>query len=76
MTRIQKYIVGLRMHDKQLREEDARKDDPFGKKEEKKVTIPKHLRYSGDEDLFKAKMQTIAKHWCEDEKEAEHTRKV
>ena len=29
MTRIQKYLVGLKKEDKRLREEDAKKLDPF-----------------------------------------------
>ena len=31
MARMQKFIVGLKKEDKRLREEDAKKDDPFEK---------------------------------------------
>ena len=54
LARIQKCIVGLRMHEKQLREEDATTKGPFEKREEK-VTISKYLRCSKGRESFQRK---------------------
>ena len=40
MTRVQTYIVGLKIHDKELREEEAKKKNPFGTKEATNTVIP------------------------------------
>ena len=45
MTRIQAYIVGLKIHDKKPREEDEFRRDPFGTKDDRKITNPESLAY-------------------------------
>ena len=37
------FIVGLKIEDRRLREEDEKKDDPFQKKGKKKVVVERML---------------------------------
>ena len=46
MTRIQKYIIGLKEYDRQLREELAERGDPFKTKKTEKITVPRRLGYA------------------------------
>ena len=46
MVRIQRFIVGLKNHDRKLREEEKKEADPFGKEEKEKICIPKRLGYA------------------------------
>ena len=46
MIRIQRFIVGLKNHDKKLREVEKKKEDPFGKEEKEKVCIPKRFGHA------------------------------
>ena len=77
MTRVQKYVVGLKKEDRRLREEDEKERDPFEKKEGRKVKVEKQLRYAETNDeVVQMKMKMIERHWCRDEEETRYTRKV
>ena len=60
-----------------MREEDSKKEDPFEKKEARRVTVAASLQYAkAEEDLVKLQMNGMAEHWCEEEQAATVTRKV
>ena len=46
MVRIQSFIVGLKNHDRKLREEERKNVDPFGKEEKEQICVPKRLGYA------------------------------
>ena len=46
MIIIQKYIVGLRNHARELREKAKKEEDPFGSSKDEKVGIPRRLGYA------------------------------
>ena len=71
MIRIQKYIVGLKNHDRKLRGEEKRQDDPFGKEEKGKVCIPKRLGYADPVEETKY-LSTTALHQMWFETKAKH----
>ena len=63
MTRIQKFIVGLKNHDRKLREEEKNKEDPFVKEAKEKICIPKRLGYA-DPVVETKYLSTTALHTC------------
>ena len=46
MTRVQAFIVGLRIHDKKLREEEEKQRGAFGTNDANKIKTPKSLEYN------------------------------
>ena len=76
MMRVQKYIVGLKVEDKRLRE-DERQKDPFERKDERKVKIANRLIYAGaQEEVVRMRMKRIDRHLCKNSDEVGRTRKV
>ena len=76
MTRIQRYIVGLKDHERKLRDEQGKETDPFkeGKANKRKV---RRLGYAKP-DVESRHLNTTALHrmWFADENEHEEAMKV
>ena len=71
MIRIQRFIVGLKNHDRKLRGEDKKQVDPFGKEEKEKVCIQKRLGYADPVEETKY-LSTTALHQMWFETKAKH----
>ena len=71
MIRIQRYIVGLKNHDRKLREEETKKADPFWEEEKEKISIPKRLGYADPVEETKY-LNTTALHQIWFDSKAKH----
>ena len=52
MTRIQRYVAGLKEHDGEMRQCPEKEKNPFANKDSNKIKIPTKLRYADPEDKW------------------------
>ena len=76
MTKIQNFIVEVKKEERRLKQGDEKEKDPFEKKEEKKIGVPKNLSYAEEGEAEKIKMNRVKREWCEDKEECEYTNGV
>ena len=76
MATNQNFIVEVKKEERRLKQGDEKEKDPFEKKEEKKIGVPKNLSYAEEGEAEKIKMNRVKREWCEDKEECEYTNGV